>query len=264
MSIITLTTDFGLKDGFVGMMKGVMLIICPEARLVDISHEISPQNILEGALVLQRAWSFFPPGTVHLAVVDPGVGTARRPIAARLGEHYFVGPDNGLFTPILESVEQQGGRIAFFHTNNPRYWLPQVSHTFHGRDVFSPVAAHIAKGVPLSELGPAITDPLRIPFPKPEKTQNGWRAHVLGIDHFGNLATDLPDSALTDAHNVSFRMAKSDIRGLVQSFGQGKAGELIALVNSAGFLEIALVNGSAAQTLSASVGDLVEVTLSNI
>ena len=261
MPIITLTTDFGLKDGFVGTMKGVLWSICPEAQLADISHEISPQNTLEGALILARAYSYFPSGTVHLAVVDPGVGTARRPIAARLGEHYFVGPDNGLFTPILEQVEQQGGRITFFHTDNPRYWLPEISHTFHGRDVFAPVAAHLAKGVPLSELGTPIRDPVRLTLPRPEKTSMGWKAHIVGIDHFGNLATDLPASSISMNGKIDLRIANKEIHGLVQSFGEKPAGELIALLNSAGFLELAVVNGSAAHALSASVGDIVEVNL---
>ncbi len=259
MPIITLTTAFGLKDGFVGTMKGVIWSLCPEARLADITHEISPQNILEGALVLSRAYSFFPPGTFHLAVVDPGVGTGRRPLAARLGEHYFVGPDNGLFTPILEKVEQQGGRIAFFHADNPHYWLPEVSHTFHGRDVFAPVAAHLAKGAPLSELGSPIDDPIRIHLPQPEKTKTGWQAHIVGIDHFGNLSTDFSASEDLDARRAVIRIANREIHGLIQSFGDRSPGDLVALKNSAGFLEIAVVNGSAAQTLGASMGDLVEL-----
>jgi S-adenosylmethionine hydrolase len=258
MAIVTLTTDFGLKDGFVGIMKGVIWSICPEARLADISHEIQPQNILEAAWALQRAYSFFPPKTVHLAVVDPGVGTDRRAIAARLGEHYFVAPDNGLFTPILEAIEKQGGEIKFTHLTNPKYWLPQVSQTFHGRDVFAPVAAHLANGVPLEELGEAIHDPVRLSLPKPEKTSRGWTAHIVGIDHFGNLATDLPAAAVI-GHEVIFHLVGREVRGLVQSYGEQPTGELVALINSAGFLEFAIVNGSAARALGASVGDLVEV-----
>ena len=259
--VITLTTDFGLSDHFVGTMKGVIWSICPEARLADISHEIAPQNILEGAMVLAQAYAFFPVGTIHLAVVDPGVGTDRRPIAARLGEHLFVGPDNGLFTPILEAVEEQGGRIAFFHANNPRYWLPKVSHTFHGRDVFAPVAAHLAKGVPLSEVGEEINDPVRLKWPLPEETKNGWQAHIVGIDRFGNLATDLPGAELGRVSGPVFRLRGREVRGLVRSYGERPAGELVALVNSAGLVEIAVVNGSAADVLEVKVGELVEVII---
>jgi S-adenosyl-L-methionine hydrolase (adenosine-forming) len=260
-AFITLTTDFGLKDGFVGAMKGVLWSIYPQAQLADISHEIGPQNILEGALVLFRAYSYFPAGTVHLAVVDPGVGTDRRAIAARLGDHYFVGPDNGLFTPVLEVVEKQGGRFEFVHLTNPKYWLPHVSRTFHGRDIFAPAAAHLARGVPLQELGEVIHDPLRLSLPKPEEIEHGWRAHILGIDHFGNLATDLPASAVSAVGNVVFSLRGREVRGLVQSFGQRPPGELVALENSAGFIELAVVNGSAASTLGAKVGDVLEVNI---
>ena len=174
-------------------------------------------------MVLAQAYAFFPVGTIHLAVVDPGVGTDRRPIAARLGEHLFVGPDNGLFTPILEAVEEQGGRIAFFHANNPRYWLPNVSHTFHGRDVFAPVAAHLAKGVPLSEVGEEINDPVRLKWPLPEETKNGWQAHIVGIDRFGNLATDLPGAELGRVSGPVFRLRGREVRGLVRSYGERPA-----------------------------------------
>ena len=155
MPTLTLTTDFGLKDGFVGTLKGVIWSICPSAQIADISHAIAPQNVLEGALVLGRAYAFFPAGTVHVAVVDPGVGTARRPLAARLGVHYFVGPDNGLFTPMFEDAEKNGWPLEIVHLTNRHYFLAEVSRTFHGRDIFAPVGAHLANGVPLAELGPA-------------------------------------------------------------------------------------------------------------
>jgi S-adenosylmethionine hydrolase len=256
---ITLTTDFGLKDGYVGAMKGVLTRICPEARLVDISHNITPQNVLEGSLVLSRAYSYFPAGTVHLAVVDPGVGTNRRPIAAQLGDHYFVGPDNGLFTPILEEVEKKGGKIEMVLLKNPKLWLPEVSLTFHGRDIFAPAAANLARGIPLAEFGPAIEDPIRMTLPKPERTEKGWRAHIVSIDHFGNLATDLPVGNLFGAAGVLVQIRGRMVRGLAQSYGQGKTGDLLVLVNSQYFIEIAVVNGSAAEVLGASVGELIEV-----
>ena len=189
MPIVTLTTDFGTRDGFVGALKGVVWSICPEAQIADITHEIAPQNIREGAMALWRAYPFFPGGTVHVAVVDPGVGTTRRPIAARLGEHVFVGPDNGLFTPIYEDASRLGRGVEIVHLTNPRYFLPKVSRTFHGRDIFSPVAAHLARGVPFADLGPPVTDPVRIPIFRAERTAGGWKAHISVVDIFGNLTT---------------------------------------------------------------------------
>jgi len=206
MPILTLTTDFGLKDGFVGTLKGVIWGIYPEAQIADLSHAIAPQNVLEGAYALWRAYSFFPPGTVHVAVVDPGVGTQRRPLAMRAGMWYFVGPDNGLFTPVLADAEKNGWPVEVVHLTNKDYWLPGVSHTFHGRDIFAPVAAHLAKGVPLIELGQPIHDPLRLAMPKPEKTPTGWHAHITVVDVFGNCATDLPAAAIASAKGVTFRL----------------------------------------------------------
>ena len=152
MPTLTLTTDFGIKDGFVGTMKGVIWSICPAVQIADISHTIAPQNVLEGAFALWRAYSFFPAGSVHVAVIDPGVGTQRRPMAARMGANYFVGPDNGLFTPIYEDAEKKGWPLEIVHLTNGKYFLPEVSRTFHGRDIFAPVGAALAKGVPLAEL----------------------------------------------------------------------------------------------------------------
>jgi S-adenosylmethionine hydrolase len=157
MPILTLTTDFGVKDGFVATMKGVIWSICPSAQIADISHSINPQNVLEGAFVLWRAYSFFPAGSVHVAVIDPGVGTRRRPMAAHLGEHYFVGPDNGLFTPIYEDAEKNGWPKEIIELKNKKYFLSEVSHTFHGRDIFAPVGAALANGVALADLGPVLT-----------------------------------------------------------------------------------------------------------
>jgi S-adenosylmethionine hydrolase len=259
MPIISLTTDFGLKDGFVGTLKGVIWSICPSAQIADISRDIAPQNVLEAAYVLGRAWSYFPPGTVHLAVVDPGVGTPRRPLAARLGAFYFVGPDNGLFTPLLMHAEKNGWPVEIVHLTNKDYFLAQVSHTFHGRDIFAPVAAHLVNGVPLSDLGPAINDPLRLSMPEPEKTPTGWRAHITGVDVFGNLATDLTAAALAGHPGLLLRVRGHEVRGLVTSYGHSPSGELVALLDSENQLELAVVNGSAAQFTGAQVGDVVEV-----
>lgn len=159
MPVITLTTDFGIRNGFVGIMKGVIYGIAPQAKTVEISHTISPQDIREGAYTHSRAASFFPQGTIHIYVVDPGVGTERRPLAARLGENYFVGPDNGLLTPLIEAAEQNKQPVEFFHLDNPTYWLPKISRTFHGRDIFASVGAHLASGVALINLGTPFDDP---------------------------------------------------------------------------------------------------------
>jgi S-adenosyl-L-methionine hydrolase (adenosine-forming) len=259
MPTISLTTDFGLKDGFVGTLKGVIWSICPLAQVADISHAIAPQNVLEAAFALWRAYPFFPPGAVHLAVVDPGVGTPRRPLAARLGAHFFVGPDNGLFTPMLLDAEKNGWPVEIVHLTNAGYFLAQVSHTFHGRDIFAPVAAYLANGVLLSNLGSAINDPLRLSLPQPEKTPTGWRAHVTVVDIFGNLTTDLPASALVGVESVLFILRAHEVHGLVTSYGHKQSGELVALVDSENFIELAVVNGSAAQVIGAQVGDEVDV-----
>jgi S-adenosylmethionine hydrolase len=175
MNFITLLTDFGIRDGAVGLMKGVIWRIAPEAKIADLSHTIGPQNLQEAAVVLRFGAPYFPQDTIHIVVVDPGVGTNRRPIAARLGDYYFVGPDNGVFTPLLEMAEAKGGPIEIVHTDKPQYWLPEVSQVFHGRDIFSPIGAHLAAGVPLAELGTPIADPVLLALPQPQPTEKGWR-----------------------------------------------------------------------------------------
>jgi hypothetical protein len=248
-----------MKDGFVGTMKGVIWSICPSVQIADISHAIAPQNVLEGAFALWRAYPYFPAGSVHVAVIDPGVGTRRLPMAAHLGSHYFVGPDNGLFTPMYEDAERNGWPLEIVHLTNTKYFLAQVSRTFHGRDIFAPVGAALANGVLLAELGLAITDPVRLVMPKPEKTLTGWRAQVTVVDIFGNLTTDLPASELEGHASVLFRLLGQELRGLVDSYGHNQPGALVALVDSEGFVEIAVVNGSAAKVLGAQLGDIVEV-----
>lgn len=259
MTLITLTTDFGLRAGFVGIMKGVIYGVAPQVKIVDISHTIAPQDVQEGAFTLWRAAPFFPSGTVHIYVVDPGVGTQRRPLAARLGDHYYVGPDNGMLTPLIEVAEQNKKSIEFVRLNNPKYWLPKVSRTFHGRDIFAPVGAHLANGISLSELGTSFNDPVRIELPHPEPTDNGWIAHITVIDVFGNLTTDLPVSALQGRTDILFRLRGAEVRGMTESYGHKQSGDLVAVVDSEDYLEIAVVNGNAAQKLGAKIGDVVEV-----
>lgn len=259
MAIISLTTDFGNLNGFVGTMKGVIWSIAPEAQIADITHDIPPQDVRQGAIALWRAVPFFPPGSIHIAVIDPGVGTQRRPIGARIGSQFFIAPDNGLLTPMLEDAEAAGDFIQIVCLDQPRFWLPKVSHTFHGRDIFAPCGAHLAAGVPLSELGTPISDVVRSPLPKPIRTDDGYLAHILLADVFGNLTTDLPAEWVKDAHNLTFTLRGHTIHGLVPSYGYAQAGELVALEDSEGYIEIAQVNGSALKALSAHIDDPVEV-----
>lgn len=259
MTIITLTTDFGIRNGFAGIMKGVIYVITPNAQIVDISHAVAPQDIHEGAHTLSRAAPFFPQGTIHIYVIDPGVGTERRPLAARLGEYYFVGPDNGLLTPLIEDAEQNKQPVEFVHLDNPSYWLPKISRTFHGRDIFAPVAAHLANGVTLSKLGTSFNDPVYMELARPEKTDSGWIAHVTVIDTFGNLTTDLPVSALQGRTDVLFRFRGAEVDGITESYGRKQAGDLVAVVDSEEHIEIAVVNGNASQKLGVKVGDALEV-----
>jgi S-adenosyl-L-methionine hydrolase (adenosine-forming) len=240
-------------------MKGVIWSIAPDTQIADISHSIHAQNIMEGALALSRSAPYFPPGTVHVAVVDPGVGTNRRPIAAHLGAHYFVGPDNGLFTLLLERAENNGEIIEIVHLDQPRYWLANISNVFHGRDIFSPVAAHIVNGVPLSSLGTPIQDAVRLKVPIPVRTAKGWRGEVVQIDHFGNLATNLTQSHLKAIHNIIVNISGVSIVGLVPTFGSCSPGDLIALYGTQDDLIISVVNGSAEQRLDVRIGTLVEV-----
>jgi S-adenosylmethionine hydrolase len=162
MTLVTLTTDFGRGDYGTGLMRGVVWTIAPQARVLDLSHEIEPHNILQGARLLESSAPYFPAGTIHVMVVDPGVGTARHPIAARLGEQYFVGPDNGLCSLYLRRVEGQGGELAFVHLDRPQFWLPRVSHIFHGRDIFAPAAGYLAAGTALQDLGTVISEVVRL------------------------------------------------------------------------------------------------------
>jgi len=264
MSVITLMTDFGIKDGNVGVMKGVIWGICPTAQISDLSHMIGAQNIREAAYVFARSVPYFPKGSIHVVVVDPGVGTQRRPMAAQIGDWFYVGPDNGTITGLLERAEQEGWRSEFVELDQPEYWLQIISYVFHGRDIFSPVAAHLANGVSLAELGSPFGDPIRLELPKPEKTKDGWRGEVTHIDHFGNISTNIRVENLGDAmeqkENIIVRLSGIEINGLVNTFGERPVGELIALIGSTGNLGIALVNGDAAEKLGVKQGNEILVT----
>ena len=262
MSIVTVLTDFGTDNEFVGVMKGVIYGIAPDAKIVDLTHKILRHDVREGAISIWRAYPYFPQGTAHVFVVDPGVGTRRRPIAARIHGQYFVGPDNGLLTPIIEDAERDGKPVEIVHLQNQKYWLEKVSRTFHGRDVFSPVGAHLANGASLEDMGAVITDPVRLNLPKPVKVANGWEAHISVIDSFGNMTLDLPAAVLDGRTDVLFRLKGVAVSGIVESYGHKSVGDLVAVVDSEEYLEIAVVNGSAKEKLNAAVGDMVEVVFS--
>ena len=193
--VVTLTSDFGIQDSYVGTMKGVILRIYPAAKLVDLTHQVSPQDVLEASLVLEGAYRYFPEGTVHLTVVDPGVGTSRRAILLQAGPFYFVGPDNGIFTRVLGSEPE----ARVFAIENPHYRLSQISDTFHGRDIIAPVAAYLAQGIDPAEFGPQITDPVLLPLPLPRRWGNQIQGEVVSIDGFGNVITNVSRRLLDDA-----------------------------------------------------------------
>ncbi len=256
--VISLLTDFGLQDGYVGVMKGVIWRIAPEARIADLTHAIPPQDVFQGAVSLGRHFAYFPQGTVFVCVVDPGVGTARRAIAAQFGAYYFVGPDNGLCTPLLLWAQGRGERVRIVEANEPLYHLPRVSAVFHGRDIFAPVGAYLAAGVPLEALGREVDDPVLLDFPRVERTAQGFRAQVMQIDRFGNLATNLERHFLEGETVARVLCAGREIP-FVRTFAEGTPGSLVALWDSADLLSISVVNGSAARLLGAQVGTEVVV-----
>lgn len=256
--IITLTTDFGLRDPFVGIMKGVILGICPQARLVDLSHDVAPQDVVEGALVLESATRFFPRETVHLAVIDPGVGSARRALGLRAGGgQYFVGPDNGLFTSALS-----GSEWAAVALEAPGYRLPVAGQTFHGRDIFAPAAAHLASGVPLERLGSAVTDPRRLRLPDCRMEGEDLVGEVIGSDRFGNLITSVRAEDLAGLEAdvaVSVEVGGQGLGRLVTCYEDALEGVPTPIVGSTGRLEVFVRNASARALLGAERGSAVKV-----
>jgi S-adenosylmethionine hydrolase len=261
VSVVTLTTDFGLKDGNVGVMKGVIWGIAPQVQIADLSHNITPQNVPEAALVVLRAAPYFPTGSVHVIVVDPGVGTDRRPIAGRLGTQYYVAPDNGVLTMLLERAKGLNEAMEFVHLDKPQYWLKEVSHVFHGRDIFAPCGGHLAAGVPLGDLGTPIPDPIRLKISKPQRTATGWRGEVIHIDHFGNISTNIRVESMGEAPGATIHLRGIEIHGMVRTFGERAPGTLVALYGSTGNLIVCEVNGNAARHIGVRVGDPVEVEL---
>jgi hypothetical protein len=243
--VISLTTDFGIRDAYVGAMKGVILGICPDARLVDITHEIPPQDVRAGALLLAEAAPFFPEGVIHLGVVDPGVGSQRRAIAVQTARAVYVGPDNGIFHLCLE---RDGGVRRAVELQSARHRLREVTSTFHGRDVFAPAAAHIACGVDLTELGPPVEGLARLELRAPTVAPGYVRGEVVRVDRFGNLVTNLRASDLpAGVRRVEIGFAVID--GISRTYADVTPGALLALLGSGGFLEISVRDGSASERL---------------
>ena len=257
-ALITLTTDFGSGSSYVAQMKGVILSLCREVDLVDISHAIGPQNIREGAVVLADAAPRFPAGTIHVAVVDPGVGTGRPLLHARIGQQRYLAPDHGLLSLLARGERPQTLRAL----ENNRYWLPETSHTFHGRDILAPVAAQLALGVDPDELGPPLSSLHMLDWPQPQRSQRGVTGEVLYVDSFGNVITNLVRDDVAAAGNAArliVSCAGRTIRGLVPTYAAAAPQELVALFDSQGRLELAIVQGNAAHELAVTPGAPVTV-----
>jgi hypothetical protein len=252
--IVTLTTDFGWRDFYVAAMKGVVLSIHPEALLVDVSHDVPPGDLGEAARTLAQAAPCFPPGTVHAAVVDPGVGTDRRPLAAEAGGQLFVGPDNGLLWPLVA----QDPRRRVVHLTEPRFFRRTVSRTFHGRDLFAPVAAHLASGRDPDELGTRIDDPIRFEEEPPREENGALVGEVTRVDRFGNLVTNISRDRLDrflEGREPRTGAGGLEVRGVQGCYGDVAPGEALALIGSTGCLELS-VNGGRASERAAPSGEL--------
>lgn len=257
--ILTLTTDFGLQDHFVAAMKGVILTIAPTAEIVDITHQITPFDINEAAFTLAEAWRYFPKKTVHVVVVDPGVGSARRPILAQAAGQSFVAPDNGVLSLIYHQEKCKVREITA-----TKYMRSEVSQTFHGRDVFAPVAAHLGKGVPVASIGKLIEDPVKLPGIQPHRAgRRAWSGTVLKIDRFGNLITNFSRTEFPTLASMKFCLTAGleQIIWLRSSYADGPFGEPFAIWGSSGFLEVSVNQASAAKQLGVGVGAPMELEL---
>ena len=263
-AIITLTTDFGVRDAFVASVKGVILKINPQVQIVDITNDVSPQDIWEAAFTLRTAYSHFPKGTIHLAIVDPGVGSGRKPIIVVTESYYFVGPDNGLFSLIYQEAE----RIRVHHITSTHYFLPNPGPTFHGRDIFAPVAGWLSKGIPSGNFGEEITDYIKLNIPAPKITPNSIEGHIIHIDRFGNIITNITYlniktllSEGMELFDATINCAGRDIKGLRRYYAEAGSGEPGAIINSSGALEIFMFKQNARTALSIKRGDAVRLTV---
>jgi hypothetical protein len=261
--IITLTTDFGSNDHFVGAMKGVILDIVPEAAIVDISHAVQPFDVLDGALAISQAYSYFPTGTVHCVVVDPGVGTARRPILASSDGYHFVAPDNG----VLSMVYAREERIHVRHITGEHYFRQPVSNTFHARDVFGPVAGYLGKQVDSHKFGDEIEDYVKFAAPRPKAVgENRMRGVVLKVDRFGNLITnvtpqDIPSLFATPPADFKITVGSREITDIHSNYAEGGPGQVFGILGSMGYLEIVANRAAAAQITGAAKGSEVIVQM---
>ena len=257
--LITLLTDFGVHDAYVGIMRGVILGINPNARVIDLTHSVPPQAVVPAALILRSAVAYFPKGTIHVAVVDPGVGSSRRPILIETERGYLIGPDNGVLAPAAAVM----GRRAMRGLDDPRFFRHPVSQTFHGRDVFAPVAAHLSRGVAPPAFGATLQQIVELPLPALRRTPSALHGEVVYVDHFGNLATNI-DAATIDSFPVpalSVSIAGTRIAGPVSAYAAVPEGAPLAIIGSWGVLEIAVRNGSAAKAFAAGPGTPVTVVL---
>jgi S-adenosylmethionine hydrolase len=260
--IITLTTDFGVKDPYVGIMKGVILGIAPDVEIVDLSHEIRSYDVLDAAFVLKSSYSYFPAGTIHVGVIDPGVGSVRRAIAGLANRHYFVAPDNGVLSLVLDT-ESGKEPPQVHHISNERLFRTPVSRTFHGRDIFAPTAAHLARGTPLESVGASIGDFVRRAIPKLTPLgRTGVLATVLHVDKFGNIITNLRRDHLSPHFRI--HVAGSEVTRLCNTFSEAPPGELVAIEGSTGFIEIALDQASAAESLNIRPGAEIKVETARV
>jgi S-adenosyl-L-methionine hydrolase (adenosine-forming) len=252
--IITLTTDYGTNDHLVGTLKGVILKINPDVTIIDITHHVAPFDLLDGALSIGAAYSYFPARTIHVVVVDPGVGTDRRPLLVSAENQYFVAPDNG----VLSLIYERDPNVVVRHANVEHYYLQPVSKTFHGRDVFAPVAAWLAKSGQSSAMGDVIEDYKKLAMPRPKATNGVLKGVVMRVDGFGNLITNFRAEDLSEdarqAGKVNFQVGTHAVSRLVKTFALGNANEPIAYVGSSGYVEIAVNKGNAARTLSLGRG----------
>ncbi|HKW35108.1 MAG TPA: SAM-dependent chlorinase/fluorinase [Candidatus Acidoferrum sp.] len=256
-AIITLTTDYGTNDHLVGTLKGVILKVNPDVTIVDITHNVTPFDLLDGALAIGSAYAYFPPKTVHVVVVDPGVGTERRPLLVSAANQYFVAPDNGVLSMIYER-EPEG--LVVRHANAEHYYLQPVSKTFHGRDIFAPVAAWLTKGWQTSGMGDEIEDYKRFSLPRPKEADGVVKGVILRADAFGNLITNFRQEDLPGDGSVKLQVGTQSITRLVDTFAQGNGTEPFAYLGSSGFVEIGVNKGNAARTLGLGRGTAVVLT----
>jgi len=240
--IITLTTDFGESDPYVAMMKGVILSINPDAKIIDISHQIPAGSIKEGGLIIKDSYTYFPSGTVHVGVVDPGVGGTRRPIAVLVDNYFFVGPDNGLFSTIIETQRH----TDVIHLKEKRYWMNSISPTFHGRDIFAPVAAHLSLGVDPFRMGEKIDNPAPLASPLPRENKSDLVGEIIRVDHFGNLVTNITKEHLSpflESKDLIIKVGRLTLKKISATYNDVPEGQPLALIGSSNVLEIAVNMG---------------------